>query len=123
MIVASIVQTPDATPYSGLHLHHLFDDHAPRTKSLAVNGKDGVTTLFKAIRYVEESDQLYLIYRDVSGEDGVHILCNIYKDFISGVQSAATPPNVNISEHDEVDHAPTCDMNQSGHKSQKCVIA
>ena len=90
MIVASIVQTPGATPYSQLHLHHLFDDQASRTKVLSMTNKHEVSVI-RAIRYVEESDQLYAVYRR-SGVAEVSIWCNIYKKFMSSVEKATPPP-------------------------------
>ena len=100
VIVTSIVQRPGATPYSQLHLHHLFDDQAPHTKVLSVTNKDTVAVI-RAIRYVEESDQLHTVHRN-AGVDEVYVWCNIYKNFMSGAQSATPSPDVNISEHDEV---------------------
>ena len=102
VIVASIVQRPGATPYSQLHLHHLFDDQAPHTNPPVVDGKDNVETLIRAVRYLEESDKLYIVLREASGVDGMYVWGNIYKAFMSGVEKATPPPDVNISEHDEV---------------------
>ena len=116
VMVASTIHRSGAAPYSKIHLHHLYDDQAP-PKSLVYKGTDNSPVLIRAIRYIEESDQLYLVYRSGSGKDYVYIWCNIYKDFIPGVENATPPPGVSISEHDEVDHL------QSGHKSKMCVIA
>ena len=101
VIVASIVQRPGATPYSKLHLHHFLDDQAQHSRPLKL-GKGEVTTLFTAIRYVEESDQLYIVLRKASGKDSIYIWCNIYKNSCLMKRTPLPAPNVNISEHDEV---------------------
>ena len=103
VIVASIVPSAGAALHSQLHLHHLFDDPAPHTNPLVVkDDEDQVPTLIKAIRFVEESDQLYLVYKKSSGEDAVFVWSNIYKYFVSDGEIATSPPDVNISEQDEV---------------------
>ena len=92
VIVASIVQRPGETSYSQLHLPHLFDDQTPHTNVLVVKDKDKVASLIRAIRYVEESDELYIVRRKASGGDGVAIWFNIYNNFISGIEKATPLP-------------------------------